>query len=70
MYNAHLEVVHQGITAQEESLSNGQDRVQGEGRIEYTTFGGPGSRTVASKAEEGILKRRVGAIAMPEVCAF
>lgn len=59
VYNAHLEVVHQTITAQEEKATLDSTRVNDDENVDFTTFGGAAGRAVTSKAEEAVLKRRV-----------
>ncbi|KAG9016438.1 Peroxisome biosynthesis protein pex1 [Tulasnella sp. JGI-2019a] len=59
IYNAHLEVVHQTISAQEEQLSSNAGKGGEDEGVDFTTFGGAAGRAVASKAEEAVLKRRL-----------
>lgn len=56
IYNAHLEVIHSS-TAIEPALE--PKSTSDEQPIEYTTFGGPESNTVKSKAEDLAFQRRV-----------
>ncbi|KAG8905544.1 Peroxisome biosynthesis protein pex1 [Tulasnella sp. 403] len=60
IYNAHLEVVHETITLEEEqSLGNKARReLQGEGTT-FTSFGGSPNQSVASRADESAVKRRL-----------
>lgn len=67
VYNAHLEVVHETIAAQEERLPTVNGQVEDEEKVEFTTFGGGVGRAVVSKADEGVLKRRVSG-AMSKEC--
>jgi peroxin-1 len=63
LYNAHLEVVHASVgeitaSASTTESSNGKDHID-DAPIEYTLFGGPAQRTVASRAEQMAAQRRV-----------
>ena len=64
LYNAHLEVVHASLG--EISISapatNSKDRID-DAPIEYTVFGGPTQKTVASRAEQMAAQRRVRRVA-------
>ena len=63
LYNAHLEVVHASIgevtdPAPMTESSDSKDRTD-EAPIEYTLFGGPVQKAVASRAEQMAAERRV-----------
>jgi peroxin-1 len=63
LYNAHLEVVHASVgeitaSASTTESSNGKDHID-DAPIEYTLFGGPAQRTVASRAEQMAAQRRL-----------
>jgi peroxin-1 len=60
LYNAHLEVVHAsvGASAPTTESSSSKDRID-DAPIEYTLFGGPAQKTVASRAEQMATQRRV-----------
>ena len=63
LYNAHLEVVHASIgevtdPAPTTESSDSKDRTD-EAPIEYTLFGGPVQKAVASRAEQMAAERRV-----------
>ncbi|KAG8864832.1 Peroxisome biosynthesis protein pex1 [Tulasnella sp. 330] len=59
VYNAHLEVVHQTITAREEKANHDLVKRDEEESVDFTMFGGAAGRAVASKAEEAVLQRRL-----------
>ena len=60
LYNAHLEVVHASVGEITTSAptTDSKDRVD-DAPIEYTLFGGPAQKTVASRAEQMAAERRV-----------
>ena len=60
LYNAHLEVVHVSVGEISTSAptADSKDRVD-DAPIEYTLFGGPAQKTVASRAEQMAAERRV-----------
>jgi peroxin-1 len=62
LYNAHLEVVHASVgeisVSGSTTGSSDKDRID-DAPIEYTLFGGPAQRTVASRAEQMATQRRV-----------
>lgn len=60
MYNAHLEVVHSTIAEQEKEAAAANTRTDDESVVKFAAFGGASSKTVASRAEEAALQRRVG----------
>lgn len=63
LYNAHLEVVHASvgeITASAPATESGNSKdLIDDAPIEYTLFGGPAQKTVASRAEQMTAQRRV-----------
>jgi peroxin-1 len=60
LYNAHLDVVHETITASEATGVNIRSRgSKTEGRVEYVVLGAKSTKTVRSKAEENALEARV-----------
>lgn len=70
VYNAHLEVIHASLAS---ALDNQMMPREDENPIEFTTFGGPKTTSVASKAEKMALQRRVGmydshAFSLTNVC--
>ena len=63
LYNAHLEVVHASLgevtaSAPNTESNNSKDRID-DAPIEYTLFGGPAQKTIASRAEQMAAQRRV-----------
>lgn len=56
VYNAHLEVIHASLAS---ALDNQMMPREDENPIEFTTFGGPKTTSVASKAEKMALQRRL-----------
>jgi hypothetical protein len=56
VYNAHLAVVHSSIAADPrlERAATSEEQP-----IEYVVLGGPGGKSVVSRAEESALQRRV-----------
>ncbi|KAF8588870.1 AAA-domain-containing protein [Ramaria rubella] len=57
IYNAHLEVVHSTLENTAHRELNSSPTV--EDKPQYTSFGGPTSQTVLSRAEEDALSRRL-----------
>lgn len=57
VYNAHLEVVHSSIASDPVLESNSTPE---EELVRYTAFGGPPAKSIASRAEESAIQRRVG----------
>ncbi|KAI0262607.1 AAA-domain-containing protein [Gloeopeniophorella convolvens] len=62
LYNAHLEVVHASIGDVSTAATPNKDlpeRAAEDAPLEYTAFGGPAQKTVASRAEQMALQRRL-----------
>lgn len=58
IYNAHLEVVHSSLENTVNHESDDGHLVNDE-KLQYTSFGGPTSQRIMSRAEEDGLTRRV-----------